>query len=106
MPTHRMSFTSASAPEEVLNRFRQLASDKGWTVVSEDGAAVHVQSGLSLRSGGEDMTVSVEHQAGGARIDLVVTPRLGRLQVIDWGDGSIFAREIADWLGARETSHG
>jgi hypothetical protein len=67
---------------------------------------VRAQSSLSLRSAGEDMTVSVEPEAGGARVDPVVTPRLGRLQVIDWGEGSTFAREIADWLGATELSPG
>lgn len=104
MSTHRMSFASSSAPYEVLDRFRQLAADKGWMVVSENSAVVHAQSGLSLRSAGEDMTVSVEPQASGAQVGLVVTPRLGRLQVIDWGEGAAFAREIADWLGATEAS--
>lgn len=103
MHTYRKSLVSALAPEEVLDRFRQLAGDKGWLVVSEDEVTVHAQSGLTLRSAGENMAVSVQADGGGSEVDLVVTPRLGWLQVIDWGEGSMFAREIADRLQASES---
>jgi hypothetical protein len=93
--THKQSFLAASSPEELLNRFRCLSSEKGWTVMSADPRSAHAQSGLSWRSAGEDITVSVDPEAEGTRVEMAVTPRLGKLQVIDWAEGSAFAREIA-----------
>lgn len=101
--TCRKSLVSALAAGEVLDRFRQLAGDRGWMVVSADEVTVHARSGVTWRSAGENMAVSVRAAGGGSQVDLVVTPRMGWLQVIDWGEGSMFARKIADWLQAAES---
>ncbi len=101
--TYRRLLVSALAPADVLYRFRQLAGEKGWLVVSEDEVTVHARSGLSLRSAGENVMVSVQADGEGSQVDLVVTPRAGWLQLFDWGEGSIFAREIADRLQAAES---
>jgi hypothetical protein len=69
----------------------------------EDGPTVHAQSGLSLRSAGQDIEVSADARADGTQVNLVVTPRLGALQLIDWGEGAKFEREILDRLGGRGT---
>jgi hypothetical protein len=104
--THRKSLASALPPEEVLDRFRQLVSEKGWMVVSEDEVTVQARSGMTLRSAGEDMAVSVRPDHGSSQVDLVVTPRLGWLQVVDWGEASMFAREIAERLEAVASPRG
>jgi hypothetical protein len=95
---HKQSFLSASPPEEVLDRFRSLAAERSWRLKSEDPTSVHAQSGLTLRSAGEDVTISVDQEAEGTRVEMVVSPRLGKLQVVDWGEGSAFAREITERL--------
>lgn len=77
MQTHKMSLVSSLSPEEVLDRFRQLSAEKGWALRPEDGPAVHAQSGLSLRSAGQDIKVSADARADGTHVNLVVTPRLG-----------------------------
>jgi len=75
--THKMSLVSSLSPEEVLDRFRQLSAEKGWALRPEDRPAVHAQSGLSLRSAGQDIKVSADARADGTHVNLVVTPRLG-----------------------------
>lgn len=100
MHTHKTSFVSSLSPEEVLDGFRQFSAEKGWTLRPEDGPAVHAQSGLSLRSAGQDIEVSADARADGTHVNLVVTPRLGDLQLIDWGEGAKFKRDILDRLGA------
>ena len=100
MHTHTTSLVSSLSPEEILDRFRQLSADRGWTLTSEDRTRVHAQSGLSLKSAGEDIEVSVDPKADGIHVRLVVTPRLGALQLIDWGEGSTFEREVLKSLGA------
>jgi hypothetical protein len=72
--THKTSFVSLLSPEEVLGRFRQVSAEKGWTLRPEDGPTVHAQSGLSLRSAGQDIEVSVDAKADGTQVNLVVTP--------------------------------
>jgi len=53
-----------------------------------------------LKSAGEDIEVSVDPKADGIHVRLVVTPRLGALQLIDCGEGSTFEREVLKSLGA------
>jgi len=102
--THNTSAVSPLSPEEILDRFRQLSVDKGWTLKSEDQTRIRVQSGLTLKSAGEDIEISVDPKPDGTHLHLVVTSRLGALQLIDWGEGSQFQQEILASLGAPQVS--
>jgi hypothetical protein len=97
--THKKSFVSSLSPGEILGRFRQISAEKAWTLTPGDGPTVHAQTGFSLKSAGEDIEVSAEAKSDGTRVTVVVAPRLGRLQLIDWGEGAKFQREILDRLG-------
>jgi len=93
--THTTSFVSSLSPEEILDRFRQLSADRGWTLTSEDRTRVHAQSGLSLKSAGEDIEVSVDPKADGIHVRLGRHAPPRRLAIDRLGRGlNVWEREV------------
>jgi hypothetical protein len=93
-------FSTAMKREKVLTRFRQLCWEKGWDAPSGKQDSVQAESGLTTRSAGDDIGVSVMSIAEGAHVHLSVTPRFDGTQLIDWGEGSDIEREVTARLGA------
>lgn len=98
MHIHRKPFVSSLSPGEVFERFWELCAEEGWAPVESDEASAHAKSGPTLRSAGEDIRVSIEPGAEGTQVHLVVSPRLGVLQVVDWGEGRMVQRAVLDRL--------
>jgi hypothetical protein len=61
--------------------------------------------GPEFEERGEDIEISVDPKPDGTHIHLVITPRLGTLQLIDWGEDLKFQREILDSLDALRISN-
>jgi hypothetical protein len=102
--THKTSFLSPLSSEQILDRFRQFANQRGWHVTVDDRDRMHVQSGATLRAAGEDKDLRVEREPQGARAHLVVKSKFGALQVVDWGEAATFYREILARWQAPETA--
>ena len=100
MHNHETKFRSPLAPETVLEAFRQLAAAKRWRITQDEAHRVHVLSGPTLRAAGEDMDVSAQPDGEGSHVRVAVKSRAGALQLVDWGEASIFHHEILDWLHA------
>ena len=102
MHNHESKVRSPLSPEIVLAAFRELTAAKQWEITLAEGHRMHVRSGPTLRSMGEDIKISAEPAGEGSYVHVAVRSRAGALQLVDWGEAKSFYRETIAWLQARE----
>ena len=88
-------FVSPNSAADVLRRFEQYAGERGWSVTRLSDGSIEAKQGVTWKSWGQRITVSVVPTADGSAVTINTR---APYQLHDWGQGDEMLNDIRQAL--------